>query len=95
MNHAQNLDLSYQATLPSLFPGLDKVGALQHISPVLTLSRVSSHAAYLRRTATSCRPFASEPLYLAEGIAKQHPPTVKWLTDSVKYYLIMDVEMAR
>ena len=45
-----NLGLSHHAALPSLFPGLDEVGALQYVSPVLNLHRSYSHAAYLRRT---------------------------------------------
>jgi hypothetical protein len=48
----QNLGLSHHATLPSLLPGLDKVGVLQHISLVLTFHKVSSCTAYLRHTSS-------------------------------------------
>ncbi len=41
----RNLGLFHHATLPILLPGLDKVGALYHISLVSTFFKVSSHAA--------------------------------------------------
>jgi hypothetical protein len=41
-----NLGLSHYATLPSLLPGLDKVGALHHFSLMLTLFRASSRTAF-------------------------------------------------
>jgi len=48
-----NLGLSHYATLPSLLPGLDKVGALQHLSLVLTPFGASSRTAFLRRTSSA------------------------------------------
>jgi hypothetical protein len=47
-----NLGLFHHATLPSLLTGLDKVDALQHLSPVLTIIMVSSRTAQ-RRTSNS------------------------------------------
>src|SRR5713101_3733162 len=46
----QNSGRSHHANVPSRLPGLSEVGALQHLSLMLTLFRVSSWAACLRRT---------------------------------------------
>jgi hypothetical protein len=44
-----NLGLFRHAIVPSLFPGLSKADALQHISPMFTSHEVSFRNAYLRR----------------------------------------------